>query len=159
MAGGVFATVVAALAALTLLGHIYNIGSLYAVKSFIAMSAPTAAGFLLLAIGISCARPERGLVAALTADTTAGVLLRFLLPPALVVPLIVGTLVIFGERHGFYGDGEGISLLVVATIFGCVTFAVAAAGTVHSLDAERRRTDERLLDRRGVTAPWSSGYR
>ena len=143
---GMLAALVAAIATVTLLGHIYSIASLYALKPFIAMSAPTAAGFLLLAIGISCARPERGLVAALTADTTAAMLLRSLLPPALVVPLIVGTLVMVGEHHGFYGDGEGISLLVVATVFGCVTFAIAAAGTLQSLDAKRRKADERLLD-------------
>ena len=143
---GILSGLVAALATTAVLGHVYSIASLYMVRPFVAMSTPTAAGFVLLAIGISCARPDRGVVAALTADTTAGVLLRFLAPPALVVPLIVGTLVMVGERHGLYGDGEGISLLVVATVFGCFTFAIAAAGTLQSLDAQRREADERLKD-------------
>ena len=143
---GIVTAIVAAISTTTLLGHVYGIESLYLVRTFNAMSAPTAAAFLLLAIGISCARPDRGVVAALTADTPGGMLLRFLVPPALVVPVIVGTLVMFGERHGFYGDGEGISLLVVATIFGCVTFAVAATRTLQTIDAERRRSDSRLLD-------------
>ena len=143
---GMLAAIVAVIATATLLGHIYSIASLYAMRPFIAMSGPTAAGFLLLAIGISCARPERGLVAALTADTTAGMLLRFLLPPALVVPVIVGTLILVGERNGLYDNGQGMSLLIVATILGCVTFAVAATRTLQSLDAERRKAGERLED-------------
>ncbi len=145
-AAGMLAAVVAAIMAATILGHVYGVSSMYLVGPFIAMSAPTAAGFLVLAIGISCARPERGMVAALTADTTAAMMLRFLLPPALIVPLIVGTLVVVGEHHGLYADGEAVSMLVVATVFGCVTFAIAAAGTLQALDAKRRRADERLQD-------------
>jgi PAS domain S-box-containing protein len=143
---GLLAAAVAAIMAATILGHVYGVSSMYLVGPFIAMSAPTAAGFLVLAIGISCARPERGVVAALTADTTSALMLRFLLPPALIVPLIVGTLVVVGEHHSLYADGEAVSLLVVATVFGCATFAIAAAGTLQSLDAKRRLADERLLD-------------
>ena len=143
---GVMAAIVCALAGAALLGHAYDLSSFYNVKPFTGMVGHAAVSFLLLALGIWCARPDRGVVAGVTADSTSGMLLRFLLPPAFAVPLMVGMLVSVGERHGLYGDGEGIALLIVATVFGCITFAVAAARTLQSLDAERRRSDLRLLE-------------
>jgi PAS domain S-box-containing protein len=143
---GLLAGAIGTLAATMLLGHIYQVESFYIFESFTAMAAHTAAAFLLLAVGISCARPRRGMTAILAGDSPAGVTMRSLLPPALIVPPIVGTLVMSGQRQGFYGDGEGIWLLVLATVMGCGVFAIAVAQSLQSADAGRRQAERRLRD-------------
>ena len=144
---GLVAWVVGAGAAFVLLGHIYDITSLYAMSPYSMVAVPTALAFILIAIAIGCARPRWGFTAALATDSSAGAALRTLLPPALVVPPIVGTLVLAAQRHGMLGSGEGVWLLVVATVIACVTFALATAASVQRSDTRRRAAETRLSER------------
>ena len=60
----------------SLLGYVYGVGALYGIARFIPMALPTAIAFLALSLGTLWARPQRGLVAVITADHPGGVLAR-----------------------------------------------------------------------------------
>ncbi len=58
-----------ALALFAVIGYAFNVSALYVVKSFFPMAMHTALMFLLLAAGILFARPDRGLMKILSADS------------------------------------------------------------------------------------------
>jgi signal transduction histidine kinase/DNA-binding response OmpR family regulator len=101
----------------SVLGYVYGVGTLYRVAHFIPMAMPTAMAFLALSIGALWARPQRGLVAAVTADHPGGVLARRLLPAAILIPPALGWLRLTGEQRGIVSTEVGLAIAVVLTIF------------------------------------------
>ena len=80
------ALVVALVSLTALVGYAYGVRALYAVDPFSSVALHTALGLGALAIGILCARPDRGMVAVLIGDTAGGAMARRLLPLAFGLP-------------------------------------------------------------------------
>ncbi len=77
------------IAILAVAGYVFASPHLYQpVEHGWGMAAPTALGLLVLAAGMLCARPERGLMRPLTLDDVRGRTLRLLLPPLAAIPVI-----------------------------------------------------------------------
>lgn len=95
-------------------GYLYNANALYSLTPFSTMAAPTAVCFLLLAFGLLCTRPGSGPLQILTSATSGGMLVRRLLPWAILVPLAVGWIRLQGERAGFYGTEFGLTLFATS---------------------------------------------
>ncbi|HXG10725.1 MAG TPA: ATP-binding protein [Gemmataceae bacterium] len=135
------ALVAALVALIGLVGHTYGIRSLYGIASYIPMALNTAVGFALLCAGVLCARPDRGLMAVLTSETTGGFMARRLLPAAVIVPVGLGWLRLVGEQAGLYDMAFGVAILTASNI---LTFAILVLFTTSALnrtDAERRRIE------------------
>jgi signal transduction histidine kinase len=129
---------------LVFLGHLYGVPALEGMGSPTPMAVHTNATFLLLCSGILCARPDRGLMAAINGDSPGGFMARWLLPAAVVIPILIGWIRLAGQRAGFYDTGGGLSLQVAATI---IVMAVLIYGNGRSLDrmeAERQHLMEEL---------------
>jgi PAS domain S-box-containing protein len=141
---GVIAVIALIVPLLALLGYMYGVRSLYAVTPVSAMAVHTAVAFIFLAVGLVCARPDRGVVALLAGDTTGGTIARSLLPLALLVPLILGATILAGQEHGMLSDGEAVWMLVSSTLVICVSFAITVAFSLSRADEGRRRAQERL---------------
>jgi hypothetical protein len=67
------------------------------------VSALSAVGFLALGIGVLGLRPDQGLMGLLTTPSPGGQLVRWLLPIALIVPLVAGWLVNYWSTGGVVG--------------------------------------------------------
>src|SRR5207249_3862367 len=80
------------------------------------MGLPSAAGFVVLCLGLVLAQPNRGPMAVLTSENAGGVLARRLLPAALAIPAVLGWLRLLGEQSGLYDREFGVSLSVVSSI-------------------------------------------
>ncbi|MGE0680218.1 MAG: PAS domain S-box protein [Candidatus Binatia bacterium] len=108
------------------------------------MAMHTALSFLILSAGILCTRTDGGLVALLISKSMGGVSARRLLPPALLVPLILGWLQLQGQRVGWYGAEAGLSLFALSNVivFGALVWANATS--LHRSDTERKRALETL---------------
>src|SRR5262249_60210487 len=65
----------------SVLEYVYETRVLHGVARDILMALPTAVAFLLLSIGILCARPDRGLTAVVMSDDAGRGLAPRLLPP------------------------------------------------------------------------------
>src|SRR5207249_425339 len=77
-------------ALLAVVGYAYSAAALAGVEQFIPMALNTAAALGLLCTGILCARPTQGAMAVVTSTGAGGVMLRRLLPAAILVPVAVG---------------------------------------------------------------------
>jgi len=140
-AGQVLALAVASFAFLALIGYAYQAASLYEVGTYIPMALHTAAVFLLLAMGLLSSRPDRGVMAVITADSPSGALARRLLPAALLLPATLGWLRLHGARTGWFTPDFGFTLviLVITLIFAALLWWELAL--LDRADARRRQAE------------------
>jgi PAS domain S-box-containing protein len=144
----VLALICAALALLALVGYAYRIHELYGLRDYIPMAMNTALSFLVLSAGILIAQPERGLMRSLTSSGPGGVLMRRLLPAAILIPGVIGWFCLGGHRDGLIEPAAALALLAVSNM---AIFAAGVVATVFLLDrAEARRqvAEESLLAER-----------
>ena len=91
------ALVVVLVALLPTIGYLYGADELYGIARYTGIAWPTAVALLALGLGVLCARPQDGLMAAVTADDPGGRTIRWLLLPMILLPLTPG-LVASGGR-------------------------------------------------------------
>ncbi|MGZ9225124.1 MAG: sensor domain-containing diguanylate cyclase [Anaerolineales bacterium] len=133
-----------AISALALIGYLYGVSALYEIGEYISMAWHTALNFVLLSISILFARPERGLMQTILADTPGGNILRRFLPVAIVTPLLLGWIILEGERAGFYDTAFEVALMVVSIITMLTIFIWFNARQLTYIDITRRQMDDRL---------------
>src|SRR5262249_32699460 len=107
----------AAGALIALIGYAYEVESLYGrpeLLPYTGMSLFTALTVVALALGLACAHPNWGLLGVVTGDGFGNLSARRLLPVVIVIPLLLGFLVVVGERQGLYGSPFTLALLTVA---------------------------------------------
>jgi hypothetical protein len=86
----IFAIGLGLVAALVIVGYIYQVRWLFGVASHIPMAIHTAGLLLVLSIGMVFARPDRGIMAVVTGDSTGSLLARRLFPTVVLVFVLAG---------------------------------------------------------------------
>jgi len=110
------------------------------------MSAVSALCFLVLSGGAVCVRSDRGLMALILSDSPGGMLVRRLLPPAVVLPFFIGWLRLKAQQAGWFGTEAGLALFASSSVG---LFAMLIWATAHFLeraDLKRRQTSRQLED-------------
>ncbi|HEY8131063.1 MAG TPA: EAL domain-containing protein, partial [Thermoanaerobaculia bacterium] len=109
-----FLTVVAAMSsALALMGYAYGVKSFYGIGAYIPMALHAAMTFFVVAIGILCARPERGIMAVVTSGSSGGVMIRRLLPAVIILPAALGWIRLEAQKARLVDPDFEMWLLVV----------------------------------------------
>jgi signal transduction histidine kinase/CheY-like chemotaxis protein len=129
---------------LTILGYAYSAVALTGVRQHIPMAVNSAAAFVVIGVGLLCARPDRGLMAVVTADGAGGVLARRLLPAAILIPAALGWLRLAAHRADLLDLVLGVSLLVLSNIIVFTALIWWTAASIDRLDRERWRAERRL---------------
>jgi PAS domain S-box-containing protein len=129
---------------IAVIGYAYGISALYSVGPFASVALHTAIGFVVLSSGILAARPERGLTALLTNAQPGGTLMRRLLLPAVVIPILIGWLCLQGQRAGLYSTEFGVALFAMSNIVVFLGLAAWIGRSLDESDAERRRAESAL---------------
>jgi signal transduction histidine kinase/ActR/RegA family two-component response regulator len=109
------------LALLSTLGYIYQAPELYALDRFTAIALSTSLSILGLSAAILSARPEQGLMAVLTSPGSGGILVRRLLLPSLLLPLVLGWLRMLGERRNLFEPALGTAIVMLTIIVAFTT--------------------------------------
>lgn len=109
------------------------------ISFLFAMSLNTSLAFIVVGIGLFCTRTSGGLMELLGATSQGGVMIRRLLPYAVVIPLTAGWFRLLGQQAAWYGTEAGLSLFAMTnvTIFGSLVWAYARR--LHIADLERGR--------------------
>jgi signal transduction histidine kinase len=126
------------LSLLALAGNLFGFQALYAVGPH------TATGFLILSLGILCARPGAGLLATVTSDHAGGLATLRLLAGAVGVPLLLGYLTVLGRRLELYDWPFGLALFALANTGFFTLMIFRHAGSLARTDLERNRMEKRL---------------
>ena len=135
--GQMLAVTTAMTSLLALMGYAYGLGSLYGVGYHVAMPLPTAAAFLIVAIGVLCARPADGIMAVISSDTSGGAMIRRLLPAVLIVPAALGALRLVGQQGLLFDTAFGLWLLVVSIMTVFAALVGWSAQLLYRSDVDR----------------------
>ena len=132
------------LALLPVIGYAYGEMSLVGVSRFIPMALNTAVGFVLLGIGVLCARPDRGWMAVLTCEGAGGVMARRLLPAAILIPATLGWLRWEGQQYGLYDQVLGLSVFALSNIVIFTLLIWTSAASLNRSEDKRRQAEAQL---------------
>lgn len=122
---------------LALLGYAYNVTTLYGIGAYSGVALHTAAGFVVINLGVLLARPQRGLMAVVTSKTAGGFMARRLLPFALLAPFIIGWLRVQGEQRGLYPSEFGVALVALVYVILFSVFIWRTAEALRHSDQKR----------------------
>ncbi|HYW31532.1 MAG TPA: ATP-binding protein, partial [Gemmatimonas sp.] len=134
---GAAAALVIALSALV--GHWYGARLLYGLSHISGMAISTAIAVAVLAVGVLFLEPNRGIADIITSKSSGGRLVRRLLPPALVIPPVLGWLLLQAKGRALVDDAFGLSLLTVSLVVAFMWLVVRQARALHDFDFERAR--------------------
>jgi len=100
----------------SLIGYLYGLETFYRFTVRVPMALHTAIAFVLLALGLLFARPDRGLAGHLTRNDIGGRVARWLLPTAVVLPTLAGLMSLMAQRAGIVDAILAATLLDIAMI-------------------------------------------
>jgi PAS domain S-box-containing protein len=126
---------------LALAGHIFGVHELYAFAAEVATALHTALALLLLSLGVALATHEAEVTALLLDQDPGTILLRRLLPLAVLMPLLFTAGSVHALRLGLYQVHIGLSLYVALFIGLSLASAFWVAAIVRQADTERRAAD------------------
>ena len=142
--GHLSATLSATLAFRGLVGYIYGAASFYQFRTTTAMAPLTAVLILALSGALLWASRNRGFMRVINSDNAAGFLIRRILPPVIVVPVILGWLRIQGEQRGYFDEVTGISLHVTANVLVLGVLIAVNSRMLFRSESAREELQERL---------------
>lgn len=130
---------------IALIGYLYDARSLYQIFPFSAVALHTALALTLLGIGILFARPSYALAGLIAGDSAASLMVRRLLPAALVIPALLGWVRWQGQLAGLYDTEFGLVLLVVMLTIVFTAIVWWNARLLAKIDHERVVAAQALL--------------
>lgn len=142
-----FSVVAGAMGLTALTGYVYEVREFYGpLRTYVAMAANTAAGFVVLAVGTLAARPRKEPVSILVSQTAGGTALRRMLPVAIFAPLAIGWICLWGQHRGLYHHELGAAIFAVSVVLVMIAVAYLSARSLLRTEL-RRREAETLLAR------------
>ena len=129
-----------------LLGYVFGAPELYAVSGrFNAVAACTSIALFLLGGGILFANPPAGPLRSLASPNFGGMMLRRMLPVAIVLPAAIEWIRLIAQSVGLFDSTEfgAASVAVVMMIF-MAGLLIWYAGVLDRLDGARRRGEARI---------------
>lgn len=129
---------------LAVLGYLYGVRWLYDIPNFTPLALHTATMFVGLSVGILFVRPARGVTAVLVSAGPCGVMVRRLLPIALLLPIVGGWVCLQGELAGFYGVEFGVCLMVLMCLVPVSVMIWWTAVLLQRANIVRRQHEDRI---------------
>ncbi len=138
----VVAVAIVSIAFLALVGLSFRVLLSYGVAPLFGMSLPGAIAFLLLGVSLIAGRPDAWLLEILTSERPGAVISRWLLPAAIVVPLLAHWLQLAGQRYGFVDEPLGEGVLALLTIAGLGALTLWVAREIDHMSARSERAED-----------------
>lgn len=125
------ALAIGTLGMLSVLGYMYQVGAFYGVLAYIPMAIHTAICFLLIAIAIMFAHPEKGLMAVFTSTEAGATNARIMIPAAIIIPQVLGLFRLYSAWAGIFSLEFGTAVLILCTI---MIFLIVVWLTIRELN-------------------------
>ncbi len=115
------------IAILPLLGYLTNAPQLFGIARLTGIAPHSACTLMLLAVALLAARPDARPMRLLFLSNAGGEMARRLLPAALLVPIILGTVRALGARRQWFDDSfsQAILILAIMAIFTATVWLTA----------------------------------
>ena len=141
----VFALLVGLSGMLAIVAYTFGLAGSSGLAVYTRMALHTAVTFILLSVGLVCLSPEIGIMAVVRDEGSAGHMARRLMLAAIVLPVLLGWLVVQGERLGLYGNQfcDVIDTTIYIAVFVFVIWIIGRS--LITMDVERRRLEQSLF--------------
>jgi PAS domain S-box-containing protein len=135
------------IALLTLIGYIYSqFAFTFLDIYFPPMALNSALVFLILSAGILYIYPYEGFVCYVSNKTYFGRTVRRLIPAAVIFPIVIGWLRLYGERAGFYDNASGTTLYTWIIICAFIAIIIFTAKRHLKEDRLREQAEKRIAE-------------
>jgi signal transduction histidine kinase len=104
------------ISSLSVIGRLYATPEFYFINSLIPMALATAVCFCMFSLAILFYRSDSGLFSVFTSQYQGSRIARYLLPLAIIIPIVTGALSLYGQRAGMYSPGYGTALFSMVTV-------------------------------------------
>ncbi len=136
------AALAAIIALVGFVGYLYGQKEFPGLSRYAQMALHTTLCFLLLSSGVFLTRPERGFMRVLTHSGLGGVLARWVLPPAFVLPILLAGLALLGYQAGAYALPFALALIAAGNVIAFTVLVWGAAFALDRVEARRQRAEE-----------------
>jgi len=133
------------IALLALIGYLFDAQVFTSILSQTRMALHTIAGFGMIGLATLCARPNKGLMAHVLADSPGGLLARRLIGPAIVAPLFLGWVTFAGLKQNYYDAGFACSIIVLASMGTICVLTTSSIMELNRIELERKRLSDARL--------------
>lgn len=128
----------------SIIGYINRVPEFYGKIPYIPMSIRSALCFTLLGLSFIFYYPDQGIMRHFTGTNEGSRIGRLLLPTALVVPLVLGYIRLWGYWLGLFSTEFGVSLLVVSITLIFFTVLSMTMVVLNNRDVDRKKQEEEL---------------
>ena len=145
---GQTASVIVAFTALPkLVASLYGAGNVGGMGTHLIMSGPIAVAFLSLSVALLFATPDKGLMKTVCSPRLGGLLLRRLIPAAVLGPLIIGWIRLQLQLLGLIDTRFGLTLFALSNAL-CFCFLIwTSAALLNRLDELESQVEQTLRER------------
>ncbi|HKO79431.1 MAG TPA: PAS domain S-box protein, partial [Chitinophagaceae bacterium] len=143
----VIALIVCLVALLSLIGYLYEVNAFYGTIVYNPMAIPSAICFLSLSLAILFAKPGKGIMRELTSPFTGSFIARFLIPAAIIIPVMLGYLRLRATWRGSIALESGVALFVIAIILIFLFLTVFIVVSLNKRDLLKLHADHDLRER------------
>jgi signal transduction histidine kinase/CheY-like chemotaxis protein len=133
-------------ALLALIGYLFDAQPFITIYSFTGMALHTIGGFWCLSVAILCARPKKGLMTAMLALNSGGLIARRLIAPAIIAPLLFGWIAFHGLTLKYYDAGFAASLIVLSNMLVICVMTARSVTELNRIDVERKRLSDARMN-------------
>lgn len=131
-----------AMAIVILFSYIYSLTAYYSYTSVNSMALPTVLGLTFLTNGILFARPHEGIMRLITSSGAGGIIMRRLIPIVVVAPLMIGWLMLAGQRFGLITPYFGLAMHEVMTTLLITVFIIHIAISLNREEKLRQYAED-----------------
>ena len=140
----VLSLLVVMLALMGLTSHFYSRWSLLQLFQSTAMSFPTAFLFFIISLGILLSHPYEGLMKNATKENSSGIMLRYLFPAAILLPVIIELLATIGAEIGLYEINLTPVARTLGMFFSVVVLLWFAISKYEQFETKQRKAEEEV---------------
>jgi len=138
--------ITALISLLSIIGYVYGVRSFYGVLTYIPMAINTSLCFLMLSASFLFISCETGLMDRFTNNYVGTVLARKLIPAIIVVPVLLGLIIIYGENYGLYVPHFGFALFTAAHILIFVFLINKVQSSLNESDHARTDAEKKMIE-------------
>lgn len=131
---------------LSLIGYVYGVRAFYGVLTYIPMALNTTINFLLINMAVLLATFNQGIIGRLSDNYVGSSIARKLIPAIIIVPIVLGFVILYGEKKGLYSLHFGMALFTVANIIIFIYLIKKIQTSVNEADIARTAVEQKLKE-------------